>query len=93
MPPKNDYTVVAFFDLEKPKKWSYVHKLNGFSMFLTKSHPNWKYFNVYSRRTGEYIKRFYRGAFIPEFLTFFFLTFSILTFNGFNNTVTIPTFF
>jgi DMSO/TMAO reductase YedYZ heme-binding membrane subunit len=92
---KNDYSVIAFTETGETKKWQYVHKLNGFALFLTKQHPSWKYFNVYDRRTGQYLKRFYKGNFIPPFLSFF-LTFSILFnlyqntfYNGFNNPATI----
>jgi hypothetical protein len=66
---KNDYSVIVFFENEpKPKKWNYVHKLNGFSMFLNKEHSQWSYMNVYDRRTGKYIKRFIKGNFIPPFI-------------------------
>ena len=66
---KNDYSVIVYLENDnKPKKWSYVHKLNGFSMFLNTSHPTWSYMNVYERRTGKYLKRFYKGNFIPPFL-------------------------
>lgn len=104
---KNDYTCIVYFPDNTPKKWTYVHNLNGFSKFLDKEHGSWKYFNVYERRTGKYLKRFYRGNFISYFLpliTFlvwstFFLTFNSNRFhspantfnNDFNNAVTIPT--
>jgi hypothetical protein len=66
---KNDYTVIVFFEnSKKPKKWNYVHRLNGFSMFLSKSHPTWEYMNVYNRRTGDFMKRFVRGSFVPPTL-------------------------
>jgi len=66
---KNDYSVIVFFKEEsKPKKWNYVHKLNGFGMFLNTNHSNWEYMNVYERRTGKYLKRFHNGNFIPPFI-------------------------
>ncbi|MBA4275309.1 MAG: hypothetical protein C0430_00900 [Flavobacterium sp.] len=66
---KNDYSVIVFFENEpKPKKWNYVHKLNGFSMFLNKEHSSWAYMNVYERRTGKYLKRFHKGNFVPPFI-------------------------
>lgn len=66
---KNDYSVIVFFENEpKPKKWNYVHKLNGFSMFLNKEHAGWAYMNVYERRTGKYLKRFHKGNFVPPFI-------------------------
>lgn len=67
---KNDYSVIVFLENEsKPKKWVYVHKLNGFSMFLDQKHPTWLYMNVYERRTRKYIKRFQKGEFIPPFIS------------------------
>ena len=65
---KNDYSVIVFFPNEKPKKWSYVHKLNGFAIFLDNKYPDWTYFNVYDKRDRKYLKRFYKGNVIPEFL-------------------------
>lgn len=107
MAHKNDYTCIVYFPDGKPKKWTYVHKLNGFSLFLDKKHQSWTYFNVYDRRTGAYVRRFYRGNFIPYFLPtlvfalgwFFFLTFNnpslksplSLPLYGLNNTATIST--
>ena len=66
---KNDYSVIVFLENEtKPKRWTYVHKLNGFSMFLTQKHPTWLYMNVYERRSGKFIKQLKKGTFIPPFL-------------------------
>jgi len=66
---KNDYSVIVFFENDtKPKKWNYVHKLNGFSMFLNRDHSAWAYMNIYERRTGKYLKRFHKGNFVPPFI-------------------------
>ncbi|WMI66717.1 hypothetical protein RBH94_06020 [Aestuariibaculum sp. YM273] len=66
---KNDYSVIVFLENEKkPKKWTYVHKLNGFSLFLSKKHPTWQYMNVYNRREGTFIKQIKKGEFVPAFL-------------------------
>ena len=66
---KNDYSVIVFLENEsKAKKWEYVHKLNGFAMFLNNKHPQWLYMNVYERRTGKFMKQFKKGNFIPAFL-------------------------
>ena len=72
MKHKNDYSVIAFFEHSKPKKWNYVHALKGFVTFLNEKHKGWKYLNVYERRSGQYLKRFYPGNIIPEFLTLIF---------------------
>jgi hypothetical protein len=70
---KNNYSVIVFLENQsKPKKWAFVHKLNGFSMFLNKEHSNWLYMNVYSRKTGKFLKQLRKGNFIPPFLAFFF---------------------
>ena len=78
MQHKNDYSCIAFFETGKPKKWQYVHKLDGFVKFLNQKHQGWKYLNVYERRTGKYLKRFYPGNSVPGFLTFLIVTFSAL---------------
>jgi hypothetical protein len=68
MKHKNDYSIVAFFEEEKPKKWTYVHTLDSIANFLNQKHSGWKYFNVYNRRTGEYLQRIYKGNAIPKHL-------------------------
>jgi len=66
---KNDYSVIVFLENQtKPKKWEFVHKLNGFSMFLNKKHSNWLYMNVYNRRSGQFMKQFKKGVFVPPFI-------------------------
>jgi len=65
---KNDYSVIAFFDNQKPKKWGFAHKLSTFRRFLDSKHPDWLYMNVYNRRTKEYLKRFYKEEVIPDFI-------------------------
>jgi hypothetical protein len=77
MKHKNDYSCIAFFESGKPKKWQYVHKLDGFVKFLNQKHQGWKYLNVYERRTGKYLKRFYPGNHIPPFLALIALIFSL----------------
>ncbi|MCE5347115.1 MAG: hypothetical protein LLG13_12640 [Bacteroidales bacterium] len=63
-----DYSVTIFLSTGEAKKWKYVHKLDGFVKFLNEKHPKWKYMNVYDRRKGQYIKRFYKGNPVPAFL-------------------------
>lgn len=69
MENKNNYSVIAFFKNGAPKKWTYVHNLKKFSQFLNDKHTGWQYFNVYERRTGKYLKRFYPNNIIPRFLS------------------------
>ncbi|MGA2405278.1 MAG: hypothetical protein ABSF81_00820 [Bacteroidales bacterium] len=65
---KNDYSVTVFFLQGKPKKWTFVHSLDGFANFLNKNHSEWSYMNIYDRRKGQYLKRFYKGNVVPDFL-------------------------
>ncbi|NVN94885.1 MAG: hypothetical protein HXX18_06340 [Bacteroidetes bacterium] len=69
MSHKNDYSVIVFFPDGRAKKWQFVHGLNKFvESFLDKHHSDWKYMNVYNRREGTYLKRFYNGNIVPDFL-------------------------
>lgn len=68
MSHKNDYSVIAFFPEEKPKKWEFVHKLNSIATLLNEKYPTWVYLNVYERRTKKYLKRFYKNSPIPDFI-------------------------
>lgn len=65
---KNDYSVTVFFPSEEAKKWTYVQRLDGFANFLNKKHSEWLYMNVYDRRKKQYLKRFYKGNLVPDFL-------------------------
>lgn len=65
---KNDYSVIAFLSTGEVKKWQFVHKLDGFAEFLNRKHSEWQYFNVYDRRNRKFLKRFYKGNAIPDFL-------------------------
>jgi hypothetical protein len=104
MAHKNDYTCIVFYKDDKPKKWGFVHGLSQFIEFINEKHSGWIYINVYDRRTGKFLKRFYQGNVIPYFLTFipfaiilyFFLTFNSspsITFAYYDiyNRCTIPT--
>jgi hypothetical protein len=68
MSHKNDYSVIVFFDGIPPKKWTYVHKLRGFVSFLNIKFPGWQYMNVYDRRKGSFLKRFYPHSSVPDFI-------------------------
>jgi len=65
---KDNYTCIVFFDERDPKKWKYVHSLKGFERFISRTYRTWKYFNVYNRRSGQYMARFYVGADVPKFI-------------------------
>jgi hypothetical protein len=68
MSHKNDYSVVVFLSTGEVKKWTFVHRLDGFVKFLNDKHSEWLYMNVYDRRKREYLKRFYKGNLVPDFL-------------------------
>jgi hypothetical protein len=65
---KNNYTVIAFFPDKSPKKWGYVHKIDGFVKFLDEKFSNWQYINVYDRRSTIYLKRIKKGEIPPTFI-------------------------
>jgi hypothetical protein len=67
MSPKNDYSVIAFYEGDKAKKWTYVHNLKKFANFLDDVHPGWKYLNVYERRTKKFLRQFKQGSEITPF--------------------------
>lgn len=62
------YACIVFFEDGLPKRWKYVRDLKSFSVFLNKSHSSWKYFNVYEKSTGGYLKRYYPGNLVPKVL-------------------------
>ena len=80
MAHKNDYSCTVFFESERTKKWNYVHNLRGFASFLDKKHSGWSYFNVYNRRTNEFIKQIKKGSHIPAFLPVLILAFVLAFF-------------
>ena len=85
MSHKNDYTCIVFYKDGKPKKWSFIHGLTKFVEFVNEKHSGWLYINVYERRSGKFLKRFYPDNVIPYFLTFIpfaFVLYFFLTFNS-----------
>lgn len=74
MQPKSKmYACFAFFPDGSVKKWKYVRNLKSFGEFLSKTHPLWKYFNVYDKGTRAFLKRFYPGNLVPKVLGLFLL--------------------
>lgn len=72
------YACFAFFPDGTVKRWKYVTNLKSFSEFLAKSHPSWKYFNVYDKGTKAYLKRFYPGNLVPKILLTVWVIFTSL---------------
>lgn len=65
------YACFAFFPDGSVKRWKYVTNLNSFQQFLSKSHPAWKYFNVYEKGSKQFLKRFYPNNPVPKILGLF----------------------
>jgi hypothetical protein len=65
---KNDYSVIVFLSSGDVKKWEHIHKLYGFARFLDNKYSDWLYMNVYDRRNRQYLKRFYKGKYVPDFI-------------------------
>ena len=64
---KNDYSVIVFCENDKTVKVSYVHSCYSLAKWLDNSkYKDWKYFNVYVRRSGRFLKRFYKGNYIEN---------------------------
>lgn len=63
---KNDYSIIVFDkDGNFILKWTYVGGLYKASQYLN-SRYNWSYMNVYVRRSGRFLSRYYRGNYIPN---------------------------
>jgi len=87
------YACFAFFPDGSVKRWKYVTNLQSFSEFLSKSHPAWKYFNVYDKGTKAYLKRFYPGNLVPKVLGVVLLTLALIkTLSTFINPVRLLTY-
>lgn len=65
---KNDYTFIIFFD-NRVEKMTYVHNCYNSVKWLENSYKyrDYKYINVYLRRTGEFLFRHYKASFINPF--------------------------
>lgn len=66
---KNDYSCIFFLNDGKVFKMKYVHNLYNCSKWVENHNlQGYKYFNVYDRRKGNFLRRFYRGNYIPAFI-------------------------
>lgn len=65
---KSDYSFSAFGDNGFLYKKDYSHNIYKDCVWLTNSEKfkEWKYINVYARRTGRFLGRFYRENYIPQ---------------------------
>lgn len=64
---KNDYSVSVFGTGGFLCKYVYVGNVYKFSQFLDDKFPDWEYMNIYVRRSGRYLMRYYRASFIPAY--------------------------
>ncbi|RKS98228.1 hypothetical protein BCF58_2369 [Chryseobacterium defluvii] len=67
---KNDYTFIVF-DKENNQlcKVEFVHDCFKSCQWLdqSKNYSHWYYVNIYVRRSGQFLKRHYKGQFIQRF--------------------------
>ncbi len=85
------YACFAFFPDGSVKRWKYVTSLTGFMLFLSKSHPAWKYFNVYEKGSKQFLKRFYPGNTVPAILGMLMLVFLLTQKFTFGNNLSAQT--
>ena len=66
---QNDYSVSIFGANGFLAKYNYVGNLYKFTLFLNENPKfrEWVYINVYARRSGRYLMRFYNGDYVPPF--------------------------
>lgn len=64
----NDYSFSAFAGNVFLYKKDYSNNIYKDCLWLSKSanFNNWEYVNVYARRTGRFLGRYYRNSFIPQ---------------------------
>ncbi len=62
---QKQYSCIVFFENDTPKKWRNVTNFYSFSQFLDRTYNDWLYINVYDRKTKQYVRRFYKGSYIP----------------------------
>lgn len=63
---KNDYSVSVFSGTGFLCKSKFVQDIYKYSLWLDGTKfKDWKYINVYSRRSERFLGRYYKGNFIP----------------------------
>lgn len=64
---KNDYSIIVFDSQDNQIcKIEFCHNLYKASIWLNNSkYRDWSYFNAYNRRSKSFLKRYYKGQFIP----------------------------
>jgi len=64
---KNDYSVSVFSGTGFLVKVQFCNDLGTLQKWLDSSYKykDWKYINVYARRSGRFLGRFYKGNFMP----------------------------
>lgn len=64
----NDYSIIIFdSDNHQIAKMQYVNDLYEASKWLDGSkYSDWHYFNAYNRRSKMFLKRYYKGSYIPR---------------------------
>ena len=63
---KNDYSVSTYQGSKKGPSFPHVHKLSSLVKWLDQINIEWSVLNVYSRRSGDFLRRFYKDDMIPD---------------------------
>ena len=58
---RNDYSVTAYCGSRKINSMKYVHNIISYTDWLAKNNLAWSVLNVYERRSGSFIRRFYKN--------------------------------
>jgi len=61
---QNDYSCTVFLGSRKVNFMKYVGNCYTYASYLDSKNIKWSVMNVYNRRTGEFITRFYYGSYI-----------------------------
>jgi len=57
---KNDYSIVAWQGSRKMHQVNYNHKIYDYTNYLERNNIQWSCIRVYARRSGRYLRSFYR---------------------------------
>ncbi len=63
---KNDYSVAVYNGSAKGPTIPHVHKISKLTAWLEEKKIPWSVINVYSKRSGVFLRRYYKGDPIPD---------------------------
>lgn len=64
---QNDFSCEAYQGSRKVNHMKYVGNMKSYIEFLERKHITWSVINIYARRSGDFIKRHYKGNIIPTY--------------------------